>query len=151
VAFQHRWILDKPFVEISDDDFDGMWRINCFAGMAQQVLPNMLDKNEGSLIFTGATAAFKGGDKFAAFTSSKFALRAMAQSLAREFGPQGAHVAHVVIDAIIWSERAKSMFDIDQNVCLQPAAIADNYWFLIQQDRSTWIQELDLRPNMEKY
>ncbi len=110
----------------------------------------------GSLIFTGATASLRGGAKFAAFASSKAALRSLAQGLARDFGPQGIHVAHVVIDGGIDGERLRTaapqrVVEAGVNGLLDPAAIAETYWQLHAQHRSAWTLELDLRPFNERF
>ena len=110
----------------------------------------------GSLLFTGATASLRGGAKFAAFASAKAGLRSLAQSLAREFGPQGVHVAHVVIDGGIDGERLRAAapqraIDAGADGLLRPDAIADVYWHLHTQHRSAWTQELDLRPYKETF
>jgi NADP-dependent 3-hydroxy acid dehydrogenase YdfG len=111
----------------------------------------MLQQGSGTMIFTGATASVKAGAEFAAFGASKFALRGFAQSLARELGPRGIHVAHVVIDGIIWSPRTRSIHGVAEQECLQPDAIARIYIHLIEQERSAWTQELDIRPNTESF
>jgi NAD(P)-dependent dehydrogenase (short-subunit alcohol dehydrogenase family) len=105
----------------------------------------MLNQGSGTIIFSGATGSIRGGAGFAAFASPKFALRALAQSMAREFGPKGIHVAHVVLDGMIAQESALSESQ------LRPAAIAETYYQLHRQDRSAWTHELDLRPSSEKF
>ena len=96
-------LLIKPFSEISPEEFDQVWRVGCFGAMvvAQAVLPAMAARGRGVLVFTGATAALRGGAKFTAFASAKFALRGLAQALAREYGASGIHVAHVVLDGLV--------------------------------------------------
>ena len=89
--------------------------------------------------------------KSAAFASAKFALRGLAQSLARAYGPQGVHIAHVIIDGVIWGERAEKTFEMSENQCMQADAIADTYMTLIQQQPSSWTHELDLRPYKEQF
>ena len=116
----------------------------------------MKKRNEGSIFFTGATASMRGSSGFSAFSSAKFALRAVSQSMARELGPEGIHVAHFVIDGAIDTAFIKETFpDIyalkEKDGILQPAAIADTYWFVHTQHRSAWTHELDLRPYMEKF
>ncbi|WP_282605402.1 SDR family NAD(P)-dependent oxidoreductase [Pelagibius sp. Alg239-R121] len=146
-------ILIKPFVEITAKEFEAVWRVTCLGGMtaAKAVVPGMQKKGGGAILFTGATAALRGGAKFAAFASAKFALRGLAQSLAREHGADGIHVAHVVIDGLIWSEKTVERFDPERDACLEPDAIAESYYQLIGQDRSAWSQEIDLRPFSEKF
>ncbi|MGB1109441.1 MAG: SDR family NAD(P)-dependent oxidoreductase [Gammaproteobacteria bacterium] len=145
-------MLRSDFLDTSADDFEAIWRITCQGAVhgAQRVLPGMLSAGGGTILFTGATASVKAGGGFAAFSSAKFALRGLAQSLAREFGPQGVHVAHVLIDGIIWSQRAQAR-GMTQDQCLSAADIAASYLHLINQPRSTWTQELDLRPDVETF
>ena len=103
----------------------------------------MLPAGAGTILFTGATAALRGSAQFAAFAIGKFGLRSLAQSMAREWGPRGIHVAHVVIDGGIGEAPDASR--------LAPTAIADAYWQLHRQAKSAWTQELDLRPWSEKF
>ncbi len=146
-------LLIRPFLEMTAAEFEGIWRVTSLGAVlcTQKIIPNMLKRRSGTLIFTGATAALRGGARFSAFASAKFALRGLAQSLAREFGPQGIHVAHVVIDGIIWSDRARAHAGADERNCLKPDAIAETYLQLVRQERSAWTQELDLRPDVEKF
>jgi NAD(P)-dependent dehydrogenase (short-subunit alcohol dehydrogenase family) len=103
-------------------------------------------------LFTGATASLRGSARFASLAVSKFGLRALAQSLAREFGPAGVHVAHVVIDGQIDTPRVREMFPgRASNTFLAPDAIAETYWQLNAQDPTAWTLELDLRPAVEKF
>ncbi len=141
-------------LEMEPERFEAAWRVNCYGGFlaAREVLPAMLEAGAGTILFTGATAAIRGGAKFAGLAVGKFGLRALAQSLAREFAPQGIHIAHIVIDGQIGGpknrerqpERAEETF-------LAPEAIAESYWQLYRQPRSAWTQELDLRPHVEKF
>jgi NAD(P)-dependent dehydrogenase (short-subunit alcohol dehydrogenase family) len=114
-----------------------------------------LDSGGGSLLLTGATASVRGWGPFIAFASAKAALRSIAQSAAREYGPRGIHVAHVVIDGGIDGGRLRSAPDhIEQageNGLLDPDAIADTYWHLHEQPRSAWTHEVDLRPFKERF
>ncbi|KAJ5747044.1 uncharacterized protein N7511_008740 [Penicillium nucicola] len=148
----------KPFLELTEQDYSialasqGQGAFN----FAQRSLPLLLDSRESSeypptLIFTGATASLKGSANFAAFASGKFALRALAQSLAREFGPQGVHVSHTIIDGIIDIPRTKEWANEHVDGKLSPDAIADSYWYLHTQPRTTFAFELDLRPYVEKW
>ncbi|KAJ6073689.1 uncharacterized protein N7446_001466 [Penicillium canescens] len=123
---------------------------------AQRSLPLLLDSRESSeypptLIFTGATASLRGSANCAGFASAKFALRALAQSLAREFGPQGVHVSHTIIDGVIDIPRTKAWVNEHVDGKLSPDAIADSYWYLHTQPRTTFAFELDLRPYVEKW
>ena len=130
----------------------------CFSGFltAQAVARRMVPRGRGTMIFTGATASLRGSAGFAAFSGAKFALRALAQSMARELGPRGIHVAHVVIDGAIDTEFIRSNFPEryalkEQDGILNPDHIAESYWMLHNQPRDAWTHELDLRPWMEKF
>jgi NAD(P)-dependent dehydrogenase (short-subunit alcohol dehydrogenase family) len=148
-AFKAGGILELPAT-----DFENAWRVNCLGALltAQAVIPAMLERGRGSLLYTGATASLRGSARFAGLAVGKFGLRALAQSMARELGPQGIHVAHVVIDGGIDSPRARAMFPSrEPHTFLSATAIAENYWNLHAQDRSTWSHEIDLRPSSEKF
>lgn len=148
-AFQMGGIL-----ELDPMAFESAWRVNCLGGFlcAREVLPAMLERGRGTLLFTGATASLRGSARFAGLAVGKFGLRALAQSLAREFGPRGIHVAHVVIDGQIDTARVRGMMPgRDASTMLSPDAIAESYWHLHQQHPSAWTQELDLRPAPEKF
>lgn len=141
-------------LELTPAQFEAAWRANCGAGFlaAREVLPAMQKARAGTILFTGATAALRGGAGFAGLAVGKFGQRALAQSLAREFGPQGIHVAHVIIDGQIDSPRTRAR-DLGRSVAtfLAPEAIAESYWMLHQQSHTAWTQELDLRPDVEKF
>jgi NAD(P)-dependent dehydrogenase (short-subunit alcohol dehydrogenase family) len=135
-----------------------IWEMACFGGFlnGREVARRMVARGRGTIIFTGATAALRGSANFAAFAGAKHALRALAQSMARELGPQGVHVAHVVIDGAIDTEFIRSNFPDRyalkaEGGILEPAHIAENYWHLNQQPRDAWTFELDLRPYMERW
>ena len=148
-AFQMGGIL-----EISPEKFDECFKANCAGAFyaAQQVLPAMVEAGRGTVLLTGATAALRGGARFSALAVGKFGLRALAQSMAREFGPQGVHVAHAVIDGQIDTLRVREMSpDREDHTMLSPDAIAETYWQLHSQDRTTWTLELDLRPAVESF
>jgi NAD(P)-dependent dehydrogenase (short-subunit alcohol dehydrogenase family) len=145
-------------VETTERVYRKVWEMGALAGflMGREVAKAMLPRGRGTIIFTGATASLRGGADFAAFAGAKHALRALAQSMARELGPKGIHVAHVVIDGAIDTEFIKTNFPEryalkDRDGILSPDAIAENYWMLHQQHRSAWTHELDLRPWMEKF
>ena len=109
---------------------------------------DMLDGDGGTIIFTGATTAVRGREGAVGFSAAKFACRGMAESMARELGPEGIHVAHVVIDGGILPPHG----DVDDHEeFLDPDAVADSYWHLVEQDRSAWTLELDLRPHVEEF
>jgi NAD(P)-dependent dehydrogenase (short-subunit alcohol dehydrogenase family) len=148
-AFQMGGIL-----ELSPEQFDDCFRANCSGAFygAQQVLPGMVERGRGTIILTGATAALRGSAKFAALATGKFGLRALAQSMAREFGPQGIHVAHVIVDGQINTPRLREdQPDREESTTLSPEAIAEAYWQLHAQDSTAWTLELDLRPALESF
>jgi NAD(P)-dependent dehydrogenase (short-subunit alcohol dehydrogenase family) len=148
-AFQMGGIL-----ELSPEQFDDSFRANCSGAFygAQQVLPAMVERERGTIILTGATAALRGSAGFAALATGKFGLRALAQSMAREFGPQGIHVAHVVIDGQINTPRLReAQPDREESTTLSPESIAETYWQLHAQDPTAWTLELDLRPAPESF
>ncbi len=147
-----------PIEDTSSRVFKKVWEMAAFAGFltGREGAKYMKKRNQGSIFFTGATASMRGSSGFSAFSSAKFALRAVAQSMARELGPEGIHVAHFVIDGAIDTQFIKELFpDIyalkEKDGILQPEAIADAYWFVHTQHRSAWTHELDLRPYMEKF
>ena len=144
--------------ETTERVYRKVWEMGALAGflMGREVAKAMLPRGRGTILFTGATASVRGSAGFAAFSGAKHALRALAQSMARELGPQGIHVAHVVIDGAIDTEFIKTNFPERyalkaQDGILSPDAIAENYWLLHQQHRSAWTHELDLRPWAEKF
>ena len=141
--------------DLSLEEFEHAWQVGARAGLqcSQEALDDMLGDGEnegegGTILFTGATSSVRGRGGAAAFSSAKFAVRGLAESMAREFGPQGVHVAHVVIDGGI---RPPGRDVSDPEAYLDPDAIADSYWHLVQQDRSAWTLELDLRPHVEEF
>lgn len=137
-----------PVIEISDELFESAWRTGCFGGflVGRAAAVTMQKRGRGTIIFTGATGSLRGGAGFAAFAVPKFGLRALAQSMARELGPQGIHVAHVIVDGMIGGEN-----DADPGTNMVPAEIAETYLHLHLQGRSAWSQEVDLRPAGEKF
>lgn len=141
-TFQPGSILD-----IRPEDFERAWRVGCLGGMlvGQAAARRMVARGRGSILYTGATASLRGGASFASLASPKFALRAVAQSMARELGPKGVHVAHVVIDGRI---RAAGSGD---DSMLDPEAVAALYADLHRQPRSVWAMELDVRPYSERF
>jgi NAD(P)-dependent dehydrogenase (short-subunit alcohol dehydrogenase family) len=148
-AFQVGGIL-----ELSTATFEQAWRVNCLGGLlaARAVLPSMLERGRGTILFSGATASLRGGARFAGVAVGKSGLRALAQSMAREFGPKGIHVAHVVIDGQIDTPRVRAMLaERDPKTFLDSMAIAETYWNLHAQDSTAWAQEIDLRPSVEKF
>jgi NAD(P)-dependent dehydrogenase (short-subunit alcohol dehydrogenase family) len=146
--------------DLSLDEFEHAWRVGARAGLqcSQEALDDMLGDREsggeidepcgGTILFTGATSSVRGRGGAAAFSSAKFAVRGLAESMAREFGPAGVHVAHVVIDGGI---RPPGRDVSTPEEYLDPDAIADSYWHLVEQDESAWTLELDLRPHVEEF
>lgn len=135
-----------------------VWEMACFGGFltGREVAKCMVKRKKGTIIFTGATASLRGADGYAAFAGGKHALRALAQSMARELGPMGIHVAHVVIDGAIDTEWIAEMFPEryklkDQDGLLNPDHIAETYWQIHCQPHSAWTFEMDLRPWMETF
>ncbi|WP_151714356.1 SDR family oxidoreductase [Acinetobacter bereziniae] len=135
-----------------------IWEMACFAAFltGREVAKRMITRQQGTIIFTGATAGLRGAAYFSAFAGAKHALRALAQSMARELGPQNIHVAHVVVDGAIDTDFIKDSFPQiyakkDQDGILNPEHIAENYWHIAQQPRDSWTHELDLRPWIEKW
>jgi NADP-dependent 3-hydroxy acid dehydrogenase YdfG len=148
-AFQMGGIL-----EITPEKFEECWQANCFGAFlgAQQVLPAMLEQQKGTILLTGATAALRGSARFSCLAVGKFGLRALAQSMAREFNSQGIHIAHIIIDGQIDIPKLREKSpDRPADTLLSPEAIAETYWQLYQQDSSVWTLELDLRPSLEKF
>ena len=147
-----------PIRETTARVYFKVWEMGCFAGflMGREVAKAMVPRGRGTIIFTGATASVRGGIGFSALAGAKHALRALAQSMARELGPQGIHVAHVVIDGAIDTEFIRSNFPEraalkDRDGILDPEAIAEAYWQLHTQSRTAWTHETDLRPWMETW
>ena len=135
-----------------------IWEMACFSAflVGREVAKRMVPRQKGSIIFTGATAGLRGSAYFSAFAGAKHALRALAQSMSRELGPQNIHVAHIVVDGAIDTEFIETTFPEKyalkaQDGILNPDHIAENYWHITQQPRDAWTHELDLRPWMEKW
>src|SRR5215218_1057460 len=148
-AFQMGGILD-----LSPQQFDECFRANCAGAFyaAQQVLPTMVEAGRGTILLTGATASLRGRANFSALAVGKFGLRALAQSMAREFGPQGIHVSHVIVDGQINTPRARVMFpDREDHTLLSPNSIAETYWQIHAQAPTAWTLELYLRPAVESF
>jgi NAD(P)-dependent dehydrogenase (short-subunit alcohol dehydrogenase family) len=144
--------------ETTERVYRKVWEMGALAGflVGREAAKAMLPRRRGSIFFTGATASLRGGSGFAAFAGAKHALRALAQSMARELGPQGIHVAQVVIDGAIDTAFIAENFPERHALkasdgILDPDAIAENYWQLHRQPRSAWTHELDLRPWSEKW
>ncbi len=148
----HRFLIE-PFDRISIEDFEDVWRTDTLGAViaARSLLPGMQKRGAGTILFSGATASIRGSARFSAFASAKFALRGFAQSLAREFGPQGIHVAHIVIDGLIDGGHAQKLFYTPPEDCIAPLALANAYLALINQPDSAWTHELDIRPLNGKF
>ena len=145
-------------LETPADMFEKVWRLGCYAGFVfgREAARRMAPRGKGTILFTGATASIRGGAQFAAFAAAKNGLRAVAQSMARELGSKGLHVAHVVIDGMIDSAATKARFPervqgLGPDALLDTAAIAELYWQIHAQPRSAWTFEADLRPWSEKF
>jgi NAD(P)-dependent dehydrogenase (short-subunit alcohol dehydrogenase family) len=146
--------LGEGLVKTTPDEFERSWRVAAFGAVlcAREAVTDMLKRRDGAMIFTGATSSVRGRAGAVAFSSAKFAVRGLTQSLATELWPKGIHVAHVIIDGVIDTRRVRKTYKPSANdPMLQPDAIADAYWHLIQQDRSAWSLEIDLRPNKEAF
>jgi NAD(P)-dependent dehydrogenase (short-subunit alcohol dehydrogenase family) len=145
-------------LEESADRYFKLWEIGCFAGflVGRKAARCMAPRGRGTILFTGATASLRGSAQFAGFAGAKAGLRMLAQSMARELGPRGIHVAHVVVDGAIDTEFIRDNYPERyalkaQDGILQPDHIAENYWMLHLQPRDAWTHELDLRPWSEKF
>lgn len=154
--------IPRPMLELTAHDVEQMWRVCCLGGflVGQEAIKRMLPQSRGTLLFTGATASLRGRAKFGAFAAAKAGLRTHAQSMAREFGPRGIHVAHIIIDGSVDGERIASfgngagkayLASKGDDGALNPDAVAEAYWQLYCQHRSAWTHELDLRPFNEEF
>jgi len=146
-------LVIAPFQDTTAAQFQRTWAsmVQSAFILAQSVLPSMVAQGRGTLIVSGATASQRGGARFAAFASAKFALRGLTQSLAREFQPKGVHVCHTLLDGIIDTPRSRALHDLDPARMMKPEDIAEVYWSIAHQPTSTWTQELDLRPSTENF
>jgi len=147
-----------PLLEMTAEKYFKTWEMCAMAGflVGREAVRLLLPKGRGTILFTGATASLRGGVGFSAFAGGKAALRALAQSMAREFGPQGLHIAHVVVDGAIDSERVRRtqperVAALGQKGLLEPDSIARAYLWLHEQTPDAWTFELDLRPGVEKW
>jgi NAD(P)-dependent dehydrogenase (short-subunit alcohol dehydrogenase family) len=152
VVYNASYRTRGPFVELDPDEVAKSLTVSAFAGflVAQEAAKRMLPRGNGAILFTGASASVKGYAQSAPFAMGKFALRGLAQSMARELSPQGVHVAHFVIDGGIRSARRTEAPDRPESM-LDPDAIAQNYLNVLRQDRSAWAWEIELRPWVEKF
>lgn len=147
-----------PFEELTAEQFETFWRVGCFGAFltAKRALPVLTRQGRGSLFFTGASGSLRGMPRFAHFASMKAGLRNLAQSLAREYGPKGVHVAHFIIDGVIDGDMVRGRFgehldSLGEDGALTPDAIAEAYWFAHGQHKSAWTHEMDLRPFKERW
>ena len=144
--------------EMSVEFFEKDWRVTCLGGflVAREATRHLRANSRGTVIFTGATASLRSRPPFTAFASGKAALRAVAQSMARDMGPRGVHVAHVIVDGGINGEKLRSVApqraaELGDEGMLSPDGLAEIYWHLHQQHASTWTFELDVRPSVESF
>ncbi len=152
VVYNASYRTRGPFTELDPAEVAKAIDVSAFGGflVAQAAAKRMLRQGRGAILFTGASASVKGYAQSASFAMGKFALRGLAQSLARELSPQGIHVAHFVIDGGIASARRPPSPD-NPDALLDPDAIAQNYWHVLQQPRSAWSWEVELRPWVERF
>jgi NAD(P)-dependent dehydrogenase (short-subunit alcohol dehydrogenase family) len=150
VVFNPSYRARGPLIELDPSDVAKALMVSAYGGflVGQEAARRMLPKRDGAILFTGASASVKGYAQSAPFAMGKFALRGLAQSMARELAPQGIHVAHVVVDGGI---RSTGRPDSGQDQWLDPGAIAESYLYLLQQHRSCWTWEIEVRPWVEKF
>jgi NAD(P)-dependent dehydrogenase (short-subunit alcohol dehydrogenase family) len=152
VVYNASYRTRGPFLDLDPAEVEKSIIVSAFAGflVAQAAVKRMLPRGRGAMLFTGASASIKGYAQSAPFAMGKFALRGLAQSMAREMGPQGIHVAHFVIDGGIRSANRPVPADKPDSL-LDPDAIAQTYLHILQQSRSAWTHEIELRPWVEKF
>jgi NAD(P)-dependent dehydrogenase (short-subunit alcohol dehydrogenase family) len=155
--------VNYPFLETTERVFRKVWELACYAGFltGREAARLMLPRRRGNIFFTGATAGLRGGVGYAAFASAKFGLRAVAQSAARELGPQGIHVAHLVIDAGVDTEWVRqriqeregeaALANLPPGRLMRPQSVAEAYWQIYQEPRDAWSFEREIRPFAEKW
>ena len=145
------WFVRAPFLELDSGSFEKAWRacMNSAIGATSAALPLMLKQRHGTILFTGATASLRGSASFAAFAAAKFALRGLAQSLAREFQPRSIHIVHVVLDGVLKESAGRFGVNPARAICARDAARV--YRLLAEQPPSAWTHELDLRPSAETF
>lgn len=138
--------------DITPEQYEDSWRVNAYGAFlsAKAVVPDLIARGRGVIVFTGATAGVKAGPKSVAFGPAKFALRGLTQSLARDLGPKGIHVAWINVDGII-DIPGRHYPQLKDEDLLKPEAIAETYWHVAHQDRSAWTTELEVRPFKEKF
>lgn len=139
----------QDFLSTTPAQFEAAWRSTLLSAVvvSQRALPAMRAKGTGVLLFSGASGSLRAGPQFSAFSAAKFALRGLSQALAREYAPDGVHVLHTVIDGLIWTDKTQQRFANAQEArSIAPQDLAELYWQLVQQPRSAWSQEVDVRP-----
>ncbi len=143
----------KGIAELSPEEFEAAWRASAYGAFlaCREVIPDMVQRGEGVILFTGATSSIRGRGGALDFSSGKFALRGLSESLARELWPRGIHVAHVVVDGGINTPRRRSMNPSPSEPVLEPDEMAQAYWNLAVQPKSAWTMEIDLRPYNEEF
>jgi len=146
-------LVIAPFAGTTLEDYQRTWAsmVQTAILVAQSTLQPMVGAGGGAFIVSGATASLRGGPKFSAFASAKFALRGLTQSLAREYQPSGIHVCHAILDGIVNNARSRELHSLDPEKMMKPQDIAEVYWQLAHQPKSTWTHELDLRPSSEGF
>ena len=153
--------VNFPIRETTERVFYKVWKMACLTGFlsGREAAKYMVPRNKGTILFTGATASMRGGSGFGAFASAKFALRGLAQSMARELGPQNIHVAHLIIDAGVDTAFVKERLEarginrdeLPEDTLMNPKSVGEAYWMLHNQTRDAWTHEMDLRPFAEKF
>ena len=153
--------VNFPLIETTERVFRKVWMMACLGGFltGREAAKHMLERGQGSIFFTGGTASMRGGKGYSAFSSAKFGLRALAQSMARELGPQGIHVAHLIIDAGVDTEFVRQRISagggdpdsLAPDTLMRPESVAEAYWQLHHQSRDAWTHECDLRPFAETF
>ena len=153
--------VNFPIRETTERVFYKVWKMACLTGFlsGREAAKYMVPRNKGTILFTGATASIRGGSGFGAFASAKFALRGLAQSMARELGPQNIHVAHLIIDAGVDTAFVKERLEarginrdeLPEDTLMNPKSVGEAYWMLHSQTRDAWTHEMDLRPFAEKF
>ena len=144
----------KGLLDLSVEEFEQAWRVSCYGAFlcSREAVPDMLESGSGAILFTGATSSIRGRDGALAFSSAKFAMRGLAEAMAREYWSKGIHVAHIVVDGAIDTPAVRAHFNPGPDEpLLNPDAMADAYWALIQQDKNAWTLEIDLRPHGEAF
>lgn len=153
--------VNFPILETTERVFYKVWQMACFTGFlaGREAAKHMVPRGRGSIFFTGATASLRGASGYAAFSSAKFGLRALAQSMARELGPQGLHIAHLIIDSGVDTafvrdrikKRGINPDELPQDTLMNPDSVGEAYWNLHHQTRDAWTHEMDIRPFAEKF